>query len=64
MTGHIAPPPDAVLAFGPERGWSDRDRAMLRANDFALVHLGTRVLRTETAVVAAIALVKARLGLF
>jgi 16S rRNA (uracil1498-N3)-methyltransferase len=55
---------DAVLAFGPERGWSDRDRAFLRANGFALVHLGTRVLRTETAVVAAGALVKARLGLF
>jgi len=52
------------LAFGPERGWSDRDRAFLRANGFSLVHLGTRVLRTETAVVAAIALVKARLGLF
>jgi 16S rRNA (uracil1498-N3)-methyltransferase len=51
---------NAVLAFGPERGWSARDRALLRANGFALVHLGTRVLRTETAVVAAVALVKAR----
>jgi RsmE family RNA methyltransferase len=62
--GTGASPPDAVLAFGPERGWSDRDRAFLRTNGFALVHLGTRVLRTETAVVAAVALVKARLGLF
>ena len=59
-----ATPANAVLAFGPERGWSDRDRALLRANGFSLVHLGSRVLRTETAVVAAIALVKARLGLF
>jgi RsmE family RNA methyltransferase len=59
-----AAPADAVLAFGPERGWLARDRAMLRANGFSLVHLGTRVLRTETAVVAAVALVKARLGLF
>jgi 16S rRNA (uracil1498-N3)-methyltransferase len=56
--------PTVVLAFGPERGWSARDRALLRANGFSLVHLGTRVLRTETAVVAAVALVKARLGLF
>ena len=55
-----APPADAVLAFGPERGWSARDRAVLRANGFSLVHLGARVLRTETAVVAAVALVKAR----
>jgi len=56
--------PTVVLALGPERGWSARDRALLRANGFSLVHLGTRVLRTETAVVAAVALVKARLGLF
>jgi len=59
-----SPPANAMLAFGPERGWSARDRALLRANGFSLVHLGTRVLRTETAVVAAVALVKARLGLF
>ena len=59
-----APSANAVLAFGPERGWSARDRAFLRANGFALAHLGPRVLRTETAVVAAVAIVKARLGLF
>ena len=59
-----SPPANAMLAFGPERGWSARDRALLRANGFSLVHLGTRVLRTETAVVAAVAIVKARLGLF
>ncbi len=65
LMGDIAPPTpgDAVLAFGPERGWSDRDRTLLRANGFTLVHLGSRVLRTETAVVAAIALIKARRGL-
>jgi RsmE family RNA methyltransferase len=63
LIGDIAPSAsaaDAVLAFGPERGWSARDRAVLRANGFSLVHLGARVLRTETAVVAAVALVKAR----
>jgi RsmE family RNA methyltransferase len=53
-----------VLALGPERGWSAAERDFLRAKNFALVHLGARVLRTETAVVAAVALVKARLGLF
>ena len=62
--GKGATTPDAVLAFGPERGWSARDRSLLRANGFSLVHLGTRVLRTETAVVVAVALVKSRLGLF
>ena len=38
-------------------------RAALRGSGFVLAHLGSRVLRTETAVVAAVALVKARLGL-
>ena len=52
-----------VLAFGPERGWSNAERAALRGAGFVLAHLGQRVLRTETAVTAAVALVKARRGL-
>ncbi len=51
-----------VLALGPERGWSARDREALREKGFGLVHLGERVLRTETACVAAVAVVRARLG--
>lgn len=53
----------ATLAIGPERGWSAREREQLRAHAFALVHLGPRVLRTESACIAAIALVRAKLGL-
>ena len=49
-----------ALAFGPERGWSAGERALLRESGFVLAHLGTRVLRTETAVVAAVAIAKAR----
>jgi 16S rRNA (uracil1498-N3)-methyltransferase len=48
-----------ALAFGPERGWSDAERRMLRDAGFELAHLGTRVLRTETAVVAAVSVAKA-----
>jgi RsmE family RNA methyltransferase len=48
-----------VLAFGPERGFGPADRAGLRAAGFALAHLGTRVLRVETAVVAALAITRA-----
>jgi 16S rRNA (uracil1498-N3)-methyltransferase len=48
-----------ALAFGPERGWSAAERAQLRAGGFELAHLGGRVLRTETAVVAAVAIAKA-----
>jgi 16S rRNA (uracil1498-N3)-methyltransferase len=58
-----APRPSVVLAFGPERGWSNAERAALRGAGFTLAHLGHRVLRTETAVTAAVALVKARLGM-
>lgn len=52
-----------ALALGPERGWGPRDRAALRAHGFTLVHLGHRVLRLETAVVAALTLVKAGRGM-
>jgi RsmE family RNA methyltransferase len=51
-----------VLAFGPERGWSAAERDLLRAQHFAFAHLGTRVLRSETAVIAALAVVRSRLG--
>jgi len=56
----IAPP--VTLALGPERGWSAAERELLRAQQFAFVHLGPRVLRTETAIVAALTLVKAQVG--
>jgi len=59
LAGNIPP---AVLAFGPERGWGAADRALLRAQGFALAHLGPRPLRSETAVVAALAIVRARLA--
>lgn len=52
-----------ILAFGPERGWSADERARLREQQFTLAHLGPRVLRLETAVVAALAIVKAQRGL-
>lgn len=51
------------LAIGGERGWSATERDLLRAQNFALVHLGSRVLRTETACTAAIAIIRAKLGL-
>jgi len=54
--------PELALAFGLERGWLNAERAALRGAGFVLAHLGSRVLRTETAVVAAVTLVKARLG--
>jgi RsmE family RNA methyltransferase len=55
----LTPESQVVLALGPERGWSAGDRTLLRTHGFGLVHLGPRVLRCETAVVAALTLVRA-----
>jgi RsmE family RNA methyltransferase len=52
-----------ALAFGSERGWSNAERAVLRNAGFSFVHLGSRVLRLETAVTTAVALMKAKRGL-
>ncbi len=59
ITGLTSP---VTVALGPERGWSAKERDLLRSNHFTLVHLGSRVLRTETACIAALTMMKARLG--
>ncbi len=59
----LAKPPGAIaIGIGPEGGWSDKDRAILRQHGFAGLRLGPRVLRTETAGLAAIAALQARFG--
>lgn len=52
----------ALIAIGPERGWSDRERDVLRKSGFEMVHLGDRVLRVETACVVAGGLALSALG--
>ena len=52
------------LAIGPEGGWSDLDRTQLRAAGFGGLKLGPRILRTETAGLAAVAALQARFGDF
>jgi 16S rRNA (uracil1498-N3)-methyltransferase len=51
-----------TLAIGPEGGWSPRDRAQLVAAGYTGLRLGPRVLRTETAGIAAIAALQALCG--
>ena len=53
----------AALALGSERGWTVKERDLLRKQAFLFAHLGQRVLRTETAAVAALVLLRAKLGL-
>jgi 16S rRNA (uracil1498-N3)-methyltransferase len=45
----------AVLAIGPEGGWTDAELAAARAAQFQDASLGKLILRTETAVVASLA---------
>jgi 16S rRNA (uracil1498-N3)-methyltransferase len=47
--------PQAVLAIGPEGGWTDAEFAAAQASGFHEASLGNLILRTETAVVAALA---------
>jgi 16S rRNA (uracil1498-N3)-methyltransferase len=45
----------ATLAIGPEGGWTDRELEVALQNEFRQVSLGRMILRTETAVIAALA---------
>ncbi len=45
-----------VVAIGPERGWSDRERDLFESAGFLRLSMGARALRTETACTAAAAL--------
>lgn len=58
----IAAGESVYLAVGPEGGWSPLDRDMLKAAGFKGLRLGPRILRTETAGLAAIAALQARFG--
>jgi 16S rRNA (uracil1498-N3)-methyltransferase len=53
-----------VLAAGPEAGFSEAEEALLVRDGFAPVRLGPRVLRTETAALAALAALNALAGDF
>ena len=58
ILGHSNPvkvPARAALAIGPEGGWTDDELSTARAHGFQEASLGQLILRTETAVIAALA---------
>jgi 16S rRNA (uracil1498-N3)-methyltransferase len=60
--GQLRPGPLAVL-IGPEGGFDDSERELLSSKPFVVrISLGPRILRADTAAVAALALVNACLG--
>ena len=62
ILGHLKGQPIGVL-IGPEGGFSDEERAKLRALPFVVpISLGPRILRADTAAVAALAVIQATIG--
>ena len=51
-----------AVAIGPERGWSERERRVFLDSGFIPAIMGSRILRTETAAVASVALALSRMG--
>jgi len=64
LAARAAVPSPLELVVGPEGGFSERERELLEARGAVGVSLGPRVLRTETAPVAAFAAIHALWGDF
>jgi 16S rRNA (uracil1498-N3)-methyltransferase len=55
--------PALAVLIGPEGGFAEEERALLRSRPFVTaIPLGPRILRADTAAVAALAVVQAALG--
>jgi len=60
--GDIAAADNVIVLIGPEGGLTDNEREAASAAGFRPVQLGPRVLRTETAAVAALTILQQRFG--
>lgn len=59
---HAPPPPSLNLLIGPEAGWAAEEMDAIAVRGFAPLRLGPRVLRAETAGLAALAAIQALWG--
>lgn len=50
-----------TLAIGSERGWTEQEAALLQHHGFTICSMGTRILKTETATVAAVSIILSKL---
>ena len=64
IAAHIPPPSPLELVIGPEGGLSERERSLALDRGAKTVALGPRILRTETAPLAALAALHALAGDF
>lgn len=60
----LPPPRSVVFMIGPEGGWTEEEERLAQEAGFQAVSLGRRVLRTETAALAAIAAMQTLWGDF
>jgi 16S rRNA (uracil1498-N3)-methyltransferase len=56
------PPRSCLFLVGPEGGWDDSDRRIFEAHRIPAVNLGLRILRAETAPVAALSILQYEFG--
>ncbi len=62
LSNYVITKQKVSLLLGSERGFTDRERNRIEANAFSMVHMGERVLRTDTACIAGLTLVLSKLG--
>lgn len=62
LTHNLASPERALLAIGPEGGWTEEEFETALAAEFQEASLGRLILRTETAVIAALGSLNYALG--
>ncbi len=55
--------PPVLVCIGPERGWSDREEALLKRHATTNLSFGNRILRTETACTGAVLFIAQRIQL-
>jgi 16S rRNA (uracil1498-N3)-methyltransferase len=60
--GDRSPGHEVALLAGPEGGWVDSERAAAAAAGWQRVSLGSQILRTETAIISALAVLNAAFG--
>lgn len=58
----INAPKDMIAVIGPKGGWDSTEIEIARRHDFAIVTLGGRIMRAETAAIATIAILQNRFG--
>jgi RsmE family RNA methyltransferase len=61
---HFSKDVPVVAAIGSERGWTDNERRLLEQAGFIRCGMGERIMRTETAVTVAGAIILNSMGIF